>query len=65
MKKIVLDTDICAGHGRCYTFAPELFYDDESGFGQIITSATLNEDNLEQAERAVKACPEVAISIVD
>ena len=56
-------TDRCAGHGRCYTLAPEVFEDDDAGFGQVRVEgsfpATLREVSLAAAE----ACPENAIRI--
>ena len=28
MKKLVINADICEGHGRCYNLAPEVFAPD-------------------------------------
>jgi ferredoxin len=56
-------TDRCAGHGRCYTLAPELFEDDEAGFGVVKGDGTVS-GNLESAVRdAAQACPEYAIRL--
>jgi ferredoxin len=63
--KVVIDAERCTGNGRCYTLVPELFSDDERGYGQIIGDGRLAEDHLQAARRAVIACPEDAISIVD
>lgn len=63
MKKIKIDKELCSGHGRCYVVAPELFSDDEAGFGQVIGDGSIDGSNLEAAERAIKACPEKAIRI--
>lgn len=65
MKKIVIDTDLCSGHGRCYVVAPEFFYDDSAGYGRVKEGVCLNTSNQRQVERAIKACPEGAIKIVD
>jgi ferredoxin len=62
--KIVIDPGACSGNGRCYTLAPELFTDDERGYGQVVGDGTISDDQLELAQRAVLACPEDAISIV-
>ena len=65
MKKIIIDTDLCSGHGRCYVVAPEIFYDDSAGYGQVKEGVRLSTSNQKQVERAIKACPEGAIKIVD
>jgi ferredoxin len=31
--KVHVDQEICQGHGRCYSLAPELFEPDEIGNG--------------------------------
>ena len=31
--KVRIDPDKCQGHGRCYDLAPEVFTDDEEGYG--------------------------------
>jgi len=61
--KIVIDPAACAGNGRCYSLAPELFTDDERGYGQVIGDGTIDDSQLEAARRAARACPERAISI--
>ncbi len=42
---------------------PDLFADDERGYGQVIGDAVLTEDQVEQARKAVVACPERAITL--
>jgi ferredoxin len=63
MKELVIDPDLCAGHGRCYTLAPDAFQDDESGYGQVVKNIIVTDEDRKQAELAVKSCPEDAISI--
>jgi ferredoxin len=60
--QVVLDRAACTGHGRCYTVAPDLFADDEQGYG-VVRSVTISEDELAGAKRAVSACPERAITV--
>lgn len=62
--KLCIDYDRCSGHGRCYSVAPELFYDDELGYGQV-RDEEIDESLRGIAERAVAVCPEKAISIVE
>jgi ferredoxin len=61
--KIAIDYARCSGHGRCYTLAPELFTDDERGYGQVIGDGTVDAGTLEAARRVVVACPERAITL--
>ena len=60
-----VDSDRCTGHGRCYSAAPNLLSDDEEGFVTLRGSAMpIAEDQLADAEEAVAACPERAITLV-
>lgn len=63
--KIRIDENLCAGHGRCYTLAPELLDSNDEGFptrlGEDIDIAPQFE---EAAQRAVANCPEGAINIL-
>jgi ferredoxin len=61
--KIRIDVELCSGHGRCYTLSPELFTDDDRGYGEVIGDGTVSADQLEAARRAVLACPERAITL--
>jgi ferredoxin len=60
--KLRIDYERCSGHGRCYSVAPELFYDDELGYGQV-REQEIDESQRADAERAVATCPEQAISL--
>ncbi|MGE0880711.1 MAG: ferredoxin [Acidimicrobiia bacterium] len=64
MKKLVINADICEGHGRCYEIAPSLVDSDDRGRGTVI-AAEISDDQLAEAQEAVRACPEQAISIVE
>jgi len=61
--RVVIDAGACSGNGRCYSLVPELFVDDENGYGQVIDGGEFGDDQRAAAERAVRACPEDAISI--
>ena len=63
--KIVIDGDMCTGHGRCYDLAPNLFepYDDEGRSQPTVEEVA--DEQLDLAQRAVEACPENAITLVE
>jgi ferredoxin len=62
--KLVIDYDRCTGHGRCFSLQPSLFTDDENGYGQVIGDGEVSADQLENAQKAIRACPEQSISLV-
>ncbi|MBK1787110.1 ferredoxin [Prauserella cavernicola] len=59
-----IDTDLCAGHGRCYALDPDHFEADDVGYAVVL-------DKVEPAAKRgdmqdiVMACPEGAILIED
>ena len=67
MPRLILDTDKCTGHGRCYALSPTLFEPDDDGNGQLIDpSGEIGAgDTAAQAaaQLAVDGCPENAISL--
>jgi ferredoxin len=66
MIRLSVDEDMCTGHGRCYTVAPELLTFDDEGFVTIRGQTIDVPAALEAAARdAEMACPESAISIIE
>jgi ferredoxin len=63
--RIFLDAGKCAGHGRCYNVAPDLFEDDERGYGRVIGDGDVSDEHGDDARRALESCPERAISIIE
>jgi ferredoxin len=62
--KVRVDTELCAGHGRCYVLAPEVFEADERG--HCLIPVTEIPPELEaQARVGEENCPERAIFIED
>ena len=59
--KVQIDPERCQGHGRCYDLAPDLFGDDEEGYGQVLGDGTVTPDQERSAQLAVVNCPEHAI----
>jgi len=62
--KVIIDTDRCTGHGRCYSLAPEVFDADDEGHSMLRVSE-LPENLKAKAQIGVDNCPEGAISIVE
>lgn len=64
--KLKVDESLCSGHGRCWKFAPAVFSLDDAGFntavGQVVDVPPEEKEN---AGKAVRACPERAISQVE
>ncbi|EIV92268.1 ferredoxin [Frankia sp. QA3] len=58
--RLTIDNTRCQGHGRCYDLAPELFTDDDSGYGEVAVP-DVPADRVELARRAAEACPERAV----
>ncbi len=63
--KVRIDTERCQGHGRCYDLAPDLFGDDDEGFGQVIGDGTVPPGMERDARLAVANCPERAIELIE
>jgi ferredoxin len=61
--RVIIDSESCSGHGRCYSLAPGLFVDDEAGFGQVVGTGELGDEQIEAARTASRACPERAVHI--
>jgi ferredoxin len=61
--KVQIDPERCQGHGRCYDLAPDLFGDDEEGYGQVLGDGTVSPDQERDARLAVVNCPEHAIEV--
>lgn len=65
--KLTVGADLCRGHGRCYTLAPDLLEDDDDeGYvtarGQVID---VPGDQVDDARNAAASCPERAIAILE
>ncbi|HWJ10854.1 MAG TPA: ferredoxin [Nocardioides sp.] len=64
--KLYVDFERCTGHGRCYSESPDLLTYDEEGFVSVRHEPiVLVEGDRVAAERAVAACPEQAMRILE
>lgn len=59
--RVTIDHDRCTGHGRCYVLAPELFVDDDEGYGQVLGDGAVAPAHVDAARKAVQSCPERAV----
>ena len=61
--KLTVDAELCTGHGRCYTVAPDLLDYDDEGFVSIKGQTIEVPAGQEAAAReAAMSCPEGAIT---
>ena len=61
--KLRIDTGRCQGHGRCYDLVPDLFGEDDEGFGQVLGDGVVQPGQEREARLAVANCPERAIEL--
>jgi ferredoxin len=60
--KVIVDRDLCQGHGVCENEAPEVFSVSKQGVLTILDD-TLPESRRAQVETAVSYCPTGALRI--
>jgi sterol 14alpha-demethylase len=60
--RIVVDRDLCQGHGVCESEAPGVFEVSKDG---VLTIVHESPDDRRSVEAAVKYCPTHALSIVE
>jgi ferredoxin len=57
---VSVDATTCAGHGRCYTLAPDVFGMDDEGRG-VADHVPVPPGQEARAEEAILNCPERAV----
>jgi ferredoxin len=62
--RIVLDSERCQGHGRCYVLAPDLFDADDYGHCVLLVDE-VPAGRLDDARSGVENCPEQALALED
>jgi sterol 14-demethylase len=62
--RVVVDRDLCQGHGVCESEAPAVFSVSKKG-DLTVLDETPDEPLRAAVEQAVKYCPTHALSIVD
>lgn len=61
--KMILDYELCEGHGECVVAAPEIFDLDEDGEKAVLLQEEPGEELRAQATEAVKICPIAALRL--
>lgn len=62
--RIVLDSEKCQGHGRCYALAPDLFDADDEGYAVLrVEGGEIPDGRRGDAALAADNCPEFAITV--
>jgi ferredoxin len=63
--KVRIDSGRCQGHGRCYDLAPDMFGEDEEGYGSVLGDGIVPPGREHDARRAEANCPERAIEVLE
>ncbi|GAA5163845.1 ferredoxin [Pseudonocardia eucalypti] len=58
-----IDSKVCTGHGMCYLTAPDVFVDDDEGYGQVLGDGLVAPGHESEAETGAASCPERAITL--
>jgi ferredoxin len=60
--KVIVNVDVCVGHGQCEEIAPEVFTVNDDAIVELLKSSP-PEDLWPRVEEAVRRCPANVISI--
>jgi ferredoxin len=60
--RVSIDRQACTGHGLCYVSAPQVFRDDDEGYGQVLGDGKVSASDADDALHAAANCPERAIA---
>lgn len=63
--RVHLDSELCQGHNRCYSLAPELFDVDDYGQAVLLVDGDVPDDLHAKARLAAANCPEYAIKVTE
>ncbi len=61
--RVVVNLEVCNGHGRCYVLGPDVFASDDFGHCEILSKEITDPEHVRQAQLGAENCPERAISI--
>ena len=61
--RIKYDRNLCCGHNRCYSLAPEIWDVDDEGYAILRIDGDVPAELQEKAQLTADNCPEFAITI--
>jgi ferredoxin len=61
--KMLIDLDLCEGHGECVLAAPDLFALDDAGEKAVLLREDVPHELMDQARDAVAICPIVVLRL--
>lgn len=61
--KMMVDFDLCEGHGECVAAAPEIFDLDDAGEKVVVLMPEPPEELRDKAMEAVRICPMAALHV--
>ena len=61
--RVILESEKCQGHGRCYALAPSLFDTDDEGYAVLKIDGDVPAELEDDARIAADNCPEYAITV--
>ncbi len=62
--KVLVDPDLCEGHGKCEAAAPEVFELGDDDLSRVLID-DVPEELREKVENAIRLCPRQAIHWAD
>jgi len=62
--KVVVDPDLCEGHGKCEAAAPEVFELGDDDLSRVLID-DVPEELRQKVENAIRLCPRQAIHWAD
>jgi len=63
--RITVNPNLCQGHNRCFSLAPELFEVDDFGLATAVNDGQVPAGMEEKAQLCIDNCPEFAITAVE
>ena len=63
--RICVNANLCQGHNRCFSLAPELFEVDDFGLATAVNDGQVPAGMEEKAQLAIDNCPEFAITVAE
>lgn len=64
--KVTIDAELCTGHGRCWTHAPDVYTLDDDGYNAERGATIDVPPGQEEAARlGARMCPERAITVLE